>query len=150
MMYLLSVVLIALDQWTKHLAYTQLRPIGHSPIIEGVIGLRYTENRGAAFSILQGQQTLLVAISAIAAVLLIYLIHRAKTRKLGAFVGVAYSILLAGAVGNLIDRFARGFVIDFLEFQWVSFPVFNVADIYVTGAAVLIGALLLFCKQDLY
>lgn len=150
MIYLLAIILIGIDQWTKYLAYTKLRPIGTFGLIDGLIGLRYTENRGAAFSILQGQQIFLVAVSAIVSLFLIYLILRAKRRKLPVAVRFAYGVLLAGAVGNLIDRLMRGYVVDFLEFQWISFPVFNVADMYVTGAAVLIGALLLLFKAELY
>lgn len=150
MIYLLAIILIGIDQWTKYLAYIKLRPVGNLGLIDGFIGLRYTENRGAAFSILQGQQLFLVAVSAIVSLLLIYLILRAKRRKLPFTVRFAYGVLLAGAVGNLIDRLMRGYVIDFLEFQWISFPVFNVADMYVTGAAVLIGALLLLFKMELY
>lgn len=133
--FLTVILLIALDQGTKLWAAKSLERIGEIPIIEGVFNLRYVENTGAAFSILQGKTALLTIIPIIACVVIIYVLISKKIKsKLGTW-GIA--LILAGAVGNLIDRVLRGAVVDMFDFELINFPVFNVADICVTVGAVL-------------
>ena len=146
---LLSVVLIAFDQWTKSLAYNGLRVNGPIVLIEGMFELLYSENRGAAFGILQGKQWffLLVA-AAVVIVVMLFLYKMPLGSRYYPLFGCAV-LLVSGAIGNVIDRLTRGFVVDFLYFSLIDFPIFNIADCYVVVAA---GCLILltglFYKDD--
>ena len=145
---LLSVALIALDQWTKSLVYDQLRINGPIVLIDGVFELLYSENRGAAFGILQGKQWffLLVAAAVVIAVLFFLSKMPAGSRYYPLFFSLV--LLVSGAVGNVVDRLIRGFVVDFLYFSLIDFPIFNVADIYVCVAAGLLILLTGFFYKD--
>ncbi len=145
---LLSVALIAFDQWTKSLAYNGLRVNGPIVLIKGVFELLYSENRGAAFGILQGKQWffLLVA-AAVVIVVLLFLSKLPFERRYLPLVGCMV-LLVSGAVGNVIDRLMRGFVVDFLYFSLIDFPIFNVADCYVVVAACCLILLTGFFYKD--
>ncbi|MBE6964773.1 MAG: signal peptidase II [Ruminococcaceae bacterium] len=133
--FLTVVLLTALDQITKLWAVKSLRPFGEIPIIEGVFNLRYVENTGAAFSILQGKTILLTVIPIVACVFMVYILLTKKiSSRLGSW---GITLILSGALGNLIDRIFRGAVVDMFDFELINFPVFNVADICVTVGAVL-------------
>ena len=107
-------------------------------LIPGVLSLRYIENRGAAFGIMQGRQWLLIVISAVMiAAAVVFYIRRIRDIQYR-YLRVLIVFLVAGALGNMIDRIMLGYVRDFIYFKLIDFPVFNVADIYVTVSAVLI------------
>ena len=144
-----SALLIALDQWAKSMAYSTLRVNGPLVLIKGVFELLYSENRGAAFGILQGKQWFffLVAAAVVIAVLVFVAKLPSGSRYLPLY--IAMILLLSGAVGNLIDRAVRGFVVDFFYFSLIDFPIFNVADCYVVCAAGLLILLIgFFYKED--
>ena len=136
-----SAALILIDWLSKRWAETILAPQGTASLIEGVIGFRYAENTGAAFSVFSGATALLSAFSlAVCAAVAVYMIRHPES---GVLMQMSLSMVLAGGVGNLIDRITRGYVIDFFELQFMEFAVFNVADICITaGAALLFIALL--------
>lgn len=141
------IVLVLLDQGTKILAASNLKD--HSLVlIPGVLQLTYLENRGAAFSMLEGQQGFfyVITIVIVAAVLWFYakLPTDRKYRKLR----VTLAFLTAGALGNFIDRIALHYVRDFIYFVLINFPIFNVADIYVTGSAIALVVFMLFAYKD--
>ena len=107
-------------------------------LIPGVLSLSYIENRGTAFGIMQGRQWLLIVISAvIIAAAVVFCIRRIRDTRYR-YLRVLTVFLVAGALGNMIDRIMLGYVRDFIYFKLIDFPVFNVADIYVTVSAVLI------------
>ena len=107
-------------------------------LIPGVLSLSYIENRGAAFGIMQGRQWLLIVISAVMiAAAVVFYIRRIRDIQYR-YLRVLTVFLVAGALGNMIDRIMLGYVRDFIYFKLIDFPVFNVADIYVTVSAVLI------------
>ena len=107
-------------------------------LIPGVLSLSYIENRGAAFGIMQGRQWLLIVISAVMiAAAVVFCIRRIRDTRYR-YLRVLIVFLVAGALGNMIDRIMLGYVRDFIYFKLIDFPVFNVADIYVTVSAVLI------------
>jgi len=144
----LSAVLIGLDQWTKFLAVSYLEGKPSWPLIPGVFEFSYTVNYGAAFGILQNRQLLFYITTPLilAAVFFLYLHVPADKRYLPLkWVGV---LLCSGAAGNLIDRAVRGYVVDFLYFKLIDFPVFNVADCYVTVATALLFVLILFVYKE--
>ncbi len=142
-------ILIIIDQLTKIVVYTDLRPIGSIPLINGVLSLTYLENRGAAWGIMQGQIPVLSIITVIVLVLILYFYGRIPDEKRYFWFKLIMILIMAGAVGNLIDRIIRTFVVDFIYFELINFPIFNVADIYVTcGAALLIFVTLFVYKDD--
>jgi signal peptidase II len=135
-------LLVGCDHGTKHLAKEHLEGKAAVPLLPGVFDLRYTENTDTAFSLLgrwvepHVRQPLLVGVKfAVVSALVAFLLWRWS--RLRTFERAGALMALAGGVGNLIDRFARGYVIDFLHLR--HWPVFNVADIVITlGVALLI------------
>ncbi len=137
-----ALVLLLVDVLVKTWASRSLKPIGELPIWDGVIGFRYAENTGAAFSALSGATGLLSAVSLIVclAVAGVLMCWRDSSRMMN----LCLTLILAGGVGNLIDRMRLGYVVDMFEFQFMQFAVFNVADVYITvGAALLFLVLML-------
>ncbi len=145
---LAAALLTAFDQWTKHWAVAALK--GGKPLViwEGVFELSYLENRGAAFGILQGQKPVFVVCTVLVLVLIAFYYNRLPGGRRFHPVRVIGVLLAAGAVGNMIDRVCNSYVVDFLYFKLIDFPVFNVADCYVTVGAVLMAVLFLFYYRD--
>ncbi|SHN91711.1 Lipoprotein signal peptidase [Bathymodiolus heckerae thiotrophic gill symbiont] len=139
--YFLTLLLIIADQLTKLLIYGYIKP--HESLeITHFFSLTHVHNYGAAFSFLANedgwQQYFLVAVSSIASLAII--VWMMKTSKQQVLKLVALSLILSGAVGNLIDRAALGFVIDFIDLHYQDFywPVFNIADITISVGVVLL------------
>ncbi|WP_281657951.1 signal peptidase II [Halobacillus sp. Cin3] len=126
--YLTALVLIVLDQWTKYLVVTKME-IGQSiTVIENFFYLTSHRNQGAAWGILQGQMWFFYIITVIVIGFVIYYLQ--QMGKQSRLVGAALSLILAGAVGNFIDRIFRKEVVDFANTYIFTydFPIFNVAD----------------------
>jgi signal peptidase II len=141
---LIAVIVIALDRWTKRLAATRIAMYSHKRIIPGFFSLTHTENTGAAFSLFADSPShwktaLLIGFSIVAMAIVLVLLW--KQQKALTMSGIALSLILGGAAGNLWDRVLHGRVVDFLlfyvkQYQW---PVFNLADSsIVLGACMLI------------
>ncbi len=141
--YLIAIILIVIDQLVKFWVRSAI-PLGASvPFIPGVMELTYTQNTGAAFSSLSEFTGVLTAVSLAASVALAVLLW--KNVFPGKWGKVSLTLILAGAVGNLIDRMILGYVTDMFEPTFIRFAVFNVADICVTlGGLSLIGYALFF------
>lgn len=139
-----SAVLIVLDQVCKLWAVNNLsRPI---TVIPGLFSLTYIENRGAAFGIFQGRTTILAIISIL--VLLVLLVAILSGRIKERFLIWAIALVLPGGFGNCIDRLARGFVVDYLDFSALfNFPVFNLADCCVVIGTMLILIYVIFLER---
>lgn len=137
-------VLLAADQFTKWMILERLTQVETVPLIRNVFHLTYCENRGAAFGILQNQIWIFVVITVLvlAAVVFYMVRYRPKSKWLNA----ALILLVGGALGNFIDRIFRGFVVDFLDFRLINFPIFNVADCFVVVGAVLLACYLIFSE----
>ena len=144
---LCGTILVAIDQLTKRLAMTGLAG-GPRVIIDGVFELRYTENRGAAFGMLQNQRIFFIIVTFLALLALIWLYFRIPDDRRFLPLRIIDIFIISGAVGNLIDRIARGYVVDFMYISLIDFPVFNVADIYVSWSAVLALILILFKYRE--
>ncbi|MCI8417453.1 MAG: signal peptidase II [Lachnospiraceae bacterium] len=145
---LCAAICIWLDQWTKALAVNHLRNQASISIIPGVFQLHYLENRGAAFGIFQGQKWTFIIMTLAVLGIVGYLYNRIPLERRFHWLRVIGVALSAGAVGNLIDRMARGYVIDFFYFEIIDFPIFNVADCYVTISAFLLLFLFLFYYKE--
>lgn len=137
---LLVATLVAVDQLVKHWVTTTIALGASHVVIPGVLALTDLHNDGAAWSILQGQQWFFTIISVVAIAVVGYLMVRWRHQP-ALMVGLA--LILAGTLGNFIDRLANGYVVDMFEVLFVNFPVFNVADSCLTiGVLVLIIAIL--------
>lgn len=147
-------VLVALDQYTKMLAVLRLKGQPPFVLIENVFEFLYSENRGAAFGMLQGQQLLFYVIAAIVLVASAWVMAHLPDFEIRRYHALKLCIIMitAGAVGNLIDRGLHGYVVDFIYFKLINFPIFNVADIYVTTATTVLMLLLMFYydEEDLW
>ena len=138
----IAAAVIVADQLVKALARRLTAPV---TLIPHVLGLRYSENTGMAFSLLSRHTWLLSALS----VLLILVGWLALRRyRLGRLSRVAAMLMLGGAVGNLIDRLLAGYVVDMFEVLLFRFAIFNVADMALTVGAALLAATLLFFPKD--
>ena len=138
--------IVALDQLTKYLAKTYLKPVGSVPLIQNVFHFTYVENRGAAFGILQNQRWLFIVLTVvISAVIAYYLFAR---RQESIVLTIALSMILGGAIGNLIDRLRLGYVVDMLHFVLIDYPVFNVADSFVVIGTLLLAYYILFMADS--
>ena len=133
---------IGLDQLTKWLAVTYLKPIDEVAIIEGVLHLKFHLNPGAAFGSLQNQPYIFNTLSVIIIIgMSLYLFFGHAERMLGA---IASAMIISGGIGNMIDRIAFGEVTDFIYFKLIDFAIFNGADSFVcVGAGLLVLSLLL-------
>lgn len=147
---LVSGILVAADQYTKFLAVTHLK--GQQPfvLIGNVFELLYSENRGAAFGMMQGKQGFFFVIAAIVLAAAAWAMLRMPGFEVRRYHGLklCVTMITAGAIGNMIDRISQGYVVDFLYFKLIDFPIFNVADIYVTTATALLMILLLFYYKE--
>ena len=142
------IILIVFDQWTKYLAVEHLMNKEPFIIIDGVFQLRYLENRGAAFGMMQGQQTFFLITGIIAVIVLAYVYFKLPWEKRFLPLRAVAMFIAGGAVGNMIDRVTLGYVVDFFYFELIDFPIFNVADIYVTCATIVLALLILFYYKE--
>ena len=132
-----AAVLLAIDQMLKYFVLRDLRPVGTVTVIPGLLELTYVENTGAAFGLFKQVMWLVVAVTVVATVAIIVLLFRYKRHSFFSYTTAA--LLMAGGIGNLIDRIAHGFVVDYIDFRLIHFPVFNLADICVcVGTGLLI------------
>lgn len=149
---IVALFFIGLDQASKSICASWLPTLPQStyPLIDGVFSLTYVENRGAAFGMLQNARWLFLIITiAMCAVMIFFLVK--EHHRLHTLMRFALALVIAGAVGNFIDRAALGYVRDMLYFALIDFPVFNVADSAVcVGAGLLLLDLLFFKGKTLF
>ena len=127
---------VGLDQLTKYLAVEFLKPIKSYPLWKGVLHLTYIENEGAAFGMLSNHRWVFMIFSSVAIVgVSVYLFRFCREGK---WVKVALAMIVGGGIGNMIDRIALGYVVDFVDFTLIHFAVFNVADSFVSVGAVML------------
>lgn len=158
---IIIVSILALDQFTKYLTKTYMVLNEHIEILGDFFKLTYVENPGMAFGLRMSNDTLFLALSLIAAILVFYYLYKLKNERWP--LQLAISLITAGAIGNLTDRFFRGSVVDFLDFDFIDitipafsifgldfsgypmtrWPVFNVADMAVSGGMIIIFAFII-------
>lgn len=143
-----TAILVAFDQWIKHLAVIKLKGQNPFNLISGVLELQYLENHGAAFGMLQNQQWFFwILTGAFILVAIWYFLRVPKTAYYMPMI-ICVTFLFAGAIGNFIDRIAYRYVVDFIYFSLINFPIFNVADIYVSCSVCVLVLLVLFRYKD--
>ena len=145
---LVVVVLLALDQLTKYLAVLHLKGKPSIPIIEGVLELDYLENRGVAFGLLQGKHVLILITSIICIGIIFFFLARMPMAKRFTVLHIIFSVVIAGGIGNMIDRLVNGFVVDFISFVLIDYPIFNVADCYVVCGVIAMAIIFLFVLKE--
>ena len=146
--FIMTIILIAIDQYTKHLAVLHLKDKPAYPIIRGVFELNYLENRGAAFGMLQNQKGFFILISSIVLIAISYILFKMPEDKKYNIMHILLILIASGAVGNMIDRIRLEYVVDFFYFVLINFPIFNMADIYVSVACVLLAIVMLFFYKE--
>lgn len=141
--------LIFIDQYTKYMAVLRLKNKPAFSIINGVLEFNYLENTGAAFGMLQNQRIFFIFVEVIVLSVIAYILYKTPTRKKYNLMHILLTLIAAGAIGNMIDRVRLNYVVDFIYIVIINFPIFNMADIYVTIAtAILILALLFYYKES--
>ncbi|HOJ78054.1 MAG TPA: signal peptidase II [Bacillota bacterium] len=134
---IITTLFCVIDQLSKFYAEARLVPFKSIPVLNGWFSLTYVKNYGAAFGILNSQTYLLIAISL--AVFAVVFLNRKQILKYPKIFQFGLAIALGGALGNLIDRIRLGYVIDFIQLDFINWPVFNIADI-----AIVVGVGIIF------
>ena len=133
---ILTTLLVVVDQFTKYLTVQNIDLFEVIEVVPKFLSFTYIRNTGAAWSILEGQMWFFYIVTVIViAFLLYYLYTEAKTNKI---LGVILSIVLAGTIGNFIDRLVFQYVIDMIKVEFINFPIFNVADMLLTVGVVVL------------
>lgn len=142
------IALVALDQYTKYLAVIHLKDKPAYIIINGIIELNYLENKGAAFGMLQNQKAFFIFVAVVILGVIGYVLLKTPDHNKYRILHLLLSLIAAGAIGNMIDRIRFDYVVDFIYFVLINFPIFNVADIYVTVSTAALVILLLFVYKE--
>ena len=145
--FLLSFILILIDQYTKIFAKNNFKNNAFI-IIKDVLELSYTENTGAAFGIMKEQFVLFYIITFIVIIFIIYVLFKTDFNKKYLPLIICLLLIFSGSIGNLIDRIRNNYVIDFIYFKIIDFPLFNLADSYITIGAFLIIYLFIFVYKE--
>ena len=143
MYFVLIAIIIFIDQIIKYLIYSNMDLYDSIPIINNIFHITYVRNFGAAFSILQNQQKFFISMTLIVVIIIFFVIFVYK-RKLHTSVIYSLSFIVAGAIGNVIDRIRWGYVTDFLDFRF--WPVFNVADMSIVFGAIILTVYILWIE----
>lgn len=141
-------ILVLIDQLTKMWAVKTLADGTVIPVIKNVIEFLYVENRGAAFGMLKGGLVIFLIIGVIVLAAIAVLLQKIPEEKRYLGLRVCLVAIASGAVGNMIDRCVHVYVVDFIYFKPINFPVFNFADICVTCGAIVLAVLVLFVYKE--
>lgn len=142
------VILILFDRVTKQWAVFRLKDQDPIVLIPDVFQFYYLENHGAAFGIMQGRQFVFAIIAIVILAVIVYVYIRLPLTRKYRIIRILTVMISAGAIGNFTDRVTQHYVVDFFYFNLINFPVFNVADIYVTCATILLVLIVLFKYKD--
>lgn len=146
-MSLFAAAIVAADQYTKYLTVANIPLHQDIPFLPGLLSLTYEKNTGAAFSMLQGQMWLFAVIF-LAFTVAIFWAYRKKAFPFTKFEWFCLAAVYGGGLGNMIDRVRLGYVVDMIQTDFIRFPVFNVADCFITcGCIALITSLIFFNKE---
>lgn len=140
--FLVCVLIVLLDQFTKYIIYTNFYPHASVPVIKHILHISYVQNRGAAFGVFVNQTTFFIIVSVITILFMAVFLKKSKP----IIMRLSLVLILSGAIGNLIDRLRFGYVVDFIDFR--IWPVFNVADSSITVGALLLAWQILMQKDN--
>ena len=136
--YIIILIGILIDQFSKWMVLSFLKPVGSTAIIPSILHLTYTENDGAAFSMLAGHQFFLILITLLFIIVIFYFFLRLPKNRRYFELNLSFAMILSGAISNLLDRIFRNFVVDFIDLRIIGFAIFNVADMLVVGGCILL------------
>lgn len=142
-------VLVFIDQLTKSLAKTNLMNQADISILDGILSLSYHTNQGMAFGLFKGGRWFFLTFAVIVLMIVIYYYRRLGDDKISNLVKACLIVICAGAIGNSLDRLLNGYVVDFFRTDFINFPIFNVADIYVVVGSISLAVLYLFFSKEL-
>lgn len=145
---LIIVVLIALDQLTKYLAVQHLKEQPAFVLLSGVLEFDYLENHGVAFGMLQNKKVLILLTGIILLTGVLLFMFRMPSGRKFTILHIVFSTIIAGGIGNMIDRISLGYVVDFISFVLIDFPTFNVADCYIVCATFVLFFIFVFVLKE--
>lgn len=142
----LIAAMVGLDQLVKYITVANLDLYETIPVLDGVFHITYVQNTGAAFSLLEGQQWFFLLTTPVIIFAIVFMLYKNHiNHMLGK---ISTYLIIAGAIGNFIDRLFLGYVVDMFDFRLINFAVFNVADIFVTVGATLLFIYIIFLDKD--
>ena len=144
----LLILLVFFDQFTKYLAVKFLKGKENIYLLKDILELQYLENNGAAFGVLQNQKAFFILIAILILAVIAYVLFLIPDDKKYNIVHILLISISAGAVGNMIDRLKGTYVVDFIYFKIINFPIFNVADIYITVATFVFAFMICFYYKE--
>lgn len=139
---------VIIDQLTKYLVSHSFELGECREIIGGILNFRYVRNEGAAWGMFSDSRWVFILITSVALIVMPIILY--KYRKLHFMFGFSLSLVIGGAIGNMIDRIFAGSVVDFIEAAFINFPVFNFADCCVTVGAIIMFVYLIFIDKTLF
>ena len=143
---ILSILFVIVDQVVKMWIANNFSLHEGMELIKGLVSILYVRNTGAAWGMFEGKMVFFYLITAVAVGTLLYLMFKEKGKS--KLLLTAYSLILAGAVGNFIDRIRLGYVVDMFKFEFIDFPIFNVADICLTFGVIFLFYYIIFKEQS--
>lgn len=132
---ILILFLVAIDQFIKNIVLKNLKGMGQIQVVDGVFNFTYVENYGAAFGMLKNAKYIFIFVALVATIVGIVFIHRNDISKI---FKLSIAMIISGAIGNMIDRFRFGYVIDYFDFQFIWQYVFNFADVCVVLGTIIL------------
>ena len=149
LMTIFAAVIVAADQFTKYLVVQNIPLYGHVDFLPGLLGLTYVRNTGAAFSSFEGAQWLFALIFVLFTAAIVWEFSK-KRWPFTTFERWCIVAIYGGGVGNMIDRLRFGYVVDMIQTEFMDFPVFNVADSFITCGCILLLGHLFLCNRDFW
>lgn len=146
---LFALGIVGVDQLVKYLIVSNIPLFGQVPLVPGIMKLTYVQNTGAAFSMLQGMQWLFVVIFILLTALLVFEYFK-KPMPFTKFERFCIAAVYGGGLGNMIDRVVLGYVVDMFQTEFIKFPVFNVADIFITCGCILLMVHIAFFNKEFW
>ena len=145
---LITAFLLGIDQFTKYLAIKYLKDAPAFVLLDGVLELSYLENRGSAFGMLQNQKFFILFVGFVFLAVILFFLFKLPDEKKFNIVHVCLAAIIAGGIGNMIDRFRFDYVVDFISFVLIHFPVFNFADCCIVVSVIILFILFLFVYKE--
>ncbi len=147
----IAALLLGFDQYVKYLVVAKLKGNPAYVLIDGVLELQYLENRGSAFGMLQNQKFFILFVDLVFLGVIVFFLNKLPETRKFVKIHVLLSIVVAGGMGNMIDRVRLDYVVDFISFVLINYPIFNVADIYIVVGTIALFVLFMFVfrEQDL-
>lgn len=141
-------VFLFLDQLTKYLVTMQLKGRPALVLIEGVLEFQYFENTGIAFSLFRGRKFFILLLGFIVLGMVLFFLLKIPEDRKFRIIHVTLSVLIAGALGNILDRLRFDYVVDFISFVLINYPIFNVADCCIVISAIVLFLLFMFVYKE--